>query len=369
MDEGGGGEHSPNLERPRVLFTTHEDKTGSPSSMKEEKGDAGSASHSCTSSPLLDTAPLPNDDDAPRVLDCLHSMCEDCIIAQLDGRRDGEPTRPHANPVATDFELEQNSVQMRPTPPGVIRCPICHQESHVGNDVRFVNHLVLDFVRIHEAENASAGGGVRACRACKSEQPAMAVCKQCASDLCKNCVQAHRDMKLFDGHTVLTYSEVAESDLELPHEPVMCITHPTVPYTTLCTSCEALVCAQCQPEHSDSRHHNIVQVDDRVAQLINTELREIAAHADAKARFGILAKATENACGCIPERQRLLADQYEAAHSQIEEAFADYQHTLEEAKRRLLTELERVRDEQDSQLNNLSHRISVTVVKIADALA
>lgn len=78
----------------------------------------------------------------------------------------------------------------------------CFKESRVGNDVRFVNHLVLDFVRIHEAESANASGGVRACRACKSEQPAMAVCKQCASDLCKNCVQAHRDMKLFDGHTV-----------------------------------------------------------------------------------------------------------------------------------------------------------------------
>uniref|UniRef100_A0A9J2P2H1 B box-type domain-containing protein n=2 Tax=Ascaris TaxID=6251 RepID=A0A9J2P2H1_ASCLU len=374
MEEGGGGEHSPNVDRPRVLFTTHEDKAESPPSMKEDKGTMGSNSHSCASSPLLDTAPLPNDDDAlcpycgqhfrkPRVLDCLHSMCEDCIIAQLDGRRDGDSTRTGANAVATDFELEQNSVHLRPTPPGVIRCPICRQESRVGNDVRFVNHLVLDFVRIHEAESANASGGVRACRACKSEQPAMAVCKQCASDLCKNCVQAHRDMKLFDGHTVLTYSEVAENELELPHEPVMCISHPTVPYTTLCTSCETLVCAQCQPEHADSRHHNIVQVDERVGQLIVTELRDIAAHADAKA------KATESACGCIPERQRLLADQYEAAHSQIEEAFADYQHILEEAKQRLLSELEKVRDEQDSQLNNLSHRISLTAVRIADALA
>lgn len=65
----------------------------------------------------------------PRVLDCLHSMCEDCIIAQLDGRRDGDSTRTGANAVATDFELEQNSVHLRPTPPGVIRCPICRQVS------------------------------------------------------------------------------------------------------------------------------------------------------------------------------------------------------------------------------------------------
>lgn len=52
-------------------------------------------------------------------------MCEDCIIAQLDGRREGESVRTAAT-LATDFELE-STCEMRPTPPGVIRCPVCRQ--------------------------------------------------------------------------------------------------------------------------------------------------------------------------------------------------------------------------------------------------
>ncbi|VDK52758.1 unnamed protein product [Anisakis simplex] len=385
MEDGGGDGCSPKLDRPRILFTTQDDtKIESPPSVKDDKGSMDTTnSHSCASSPLLNTEPLPNDDDVlcpycghqfrkPRVLDCLHSMCEDCIIAQLDGRRENETIAKSStsnnrtstpSSAATDFELEQNALQMRPTPPGVIRCPICYQESHVGNDVRFVNHLVLDFIRINETENLNKNAGQRSCKACKSEQPAIALCKQCASDLCKNCVQAHRDMKLFDGHDVLTYSEISEKDLELPHEPVMCIQHPTIPYTALCTSCETLVCIQCQSDHADTRHHNIVPVDDRVSQLIKIELNEIAANANAKA------KSTEKACGCIPERQRLLADQYEAIHNQIEDAFSEYELILKESKQKLLNELDKVRDEQDSQLNTLSHRISVTTVKIADALA
>uniref|UniRef100_A0A1I7ZCD5 RING-type domain-containing protein n=1 Tax=Steinernema glaseri TaxID=37863 RepID=A0A1I7ZCD5_9BILA len=68
----------------------------------------------------------------PRVLDCLHSMCEDCIIAQLDGRN----------------EMKRRSSDEHPTPPGVIKCPVCSQDSHVGNDVRFVNDMLLDYIRL-----------------------------------------------------------------------------------------------------------------------------------------------------------------------------------------------------------------------------
>ncbi|KHJ92412.1 b-box zinc finger, partial [Oesophagostomum dentatum] len=163
---------------------------------------------SSTSSPLLNTEPLPLDDQShcpychqdfrkPRVLDCLHSMCEDCIIAQLDGRRDAQKTSDQEKRNPTDCELETPKCKERPTPPGVIRCPICAQESHVGNDVRYVHTMLLDYVRLAENEEAV---GERRCRACKSEQPAIAVCKQCQSDLCSNCLTAHGVMRMFEGH-------------------------------------------------------------------------------------------------------------------------------------------------------------------------
>ena len=61
--------------------------------------------------------------------------------------------------------------------------------------------------------------GERPCRSCKTELSAVAFCRtvshsslsifsdlrvslQCATDLCNNCVQAHRDMRMFDGHEV-----------------------------------------------------------------------------------------------------------------------------------------------------------------------
>lgn len=50
-------------------------------------------------------------------------MCEDCVIAQLDGRNDIKSPIDDLH----DFELEKTQTALRPTPPGVIRCPICSQ--------------------------------------------------------------------------------------------------------------------------------------------------------------------------------------------------------------------------------------------------
>lgn len=73
----------------------------------------------------------------------------------------------------------------------------------MGNDVRFVNFMLLDFIRIRDADKPEKDNGERICRACKGEQPAVATCRHCCSDLCKNCVQAHHDMRMFDGHKVV----------------------------------------------------------------------------------------------------------------------------------------------------------------------
>lgn len=63
--------------------------------------------------------------------------------------------------------------------------------------------MLLDFIRLREADSAQLlDKEERICRACKGEQLAVANCRHCFSDLCKNCVQAHRDMKMFDGHKV-----------------------------------------------------------------------------------------------------------------------------------------------------------------------
>ncbi|KAL3086527.1 hypothetical protein niasHS_008812 [Heterodera schachtii] len=103
---------------------------------------SSSCSGGFAGSPLLDTGQALSDDPTicphcnkkfrkPRVLDCLHSMCEDCVIAQLgadiENANKHQRHHPHFGCASTDFELEQHINNLRPTPPGVVRCPMCSQ--------------------------------------------------------------------------------------------------------------------------------------------------------------------------------------------------------------------------------------------------
>lgn len=84
---------------------------------------------------------------------------------------------------------------------------------------------------------------------------------------------------------MLTYVELAQNPSELPRDPVMCVLHPQMPYSLLCATCESPICGQCHSEHADGRNHNLINVDDRVGDLIKNELKEFAAAADVKVYF------------------------------------------------------------------------------------
>lgn len=77
---------------------------------------------------------------------------------------------------------------------------------------------------------------------------------------------------------------MAQNPSELPRDPVMCVLHPQMPYSLLCATCESPICGQCHAEHADIRHHNLVNIDETVANLVRLELKDIANGAEAKVR-------------------------------------------------------------------------------------
>lgn len=71
----------------------------------------------------------------------------------------------------------------------------------------------------------------------------------------------------------------------------------------------------------------------------------------------------------MPARQRVLTEQYEAIKAEIDDTFSDYHKALDAMKEQLLHKLDKSRDDQETDLNNLNRRVNVTTVKIADAVA
>ncbi|KAL3116556.1 hypothetical protein niasHT_001040 [Heterodera trifolii] len=306
----------------------------------------------------------------PRVLDCLHSMCEDCVIAQLGGDIENankhQRHHPHFGRASTDFEFEQHINNLRPTPPGVVRCPMCSQETHIGNDIMFVNLLMLlDFVRIREI-GLNGRGDERICGACKSEEAAVANCLHCCSDLCNKCVQAHHDIRMFDGHKVMMFSdldqpsadEFTKSEAEFK---LFACTKYRADFIAVCFSCDELLCKDCE----DSGEHYAYKwsfLNGEVDILCRKTLQELGQQAQQKG------KATLDARESIPYRKELLHLSSNKCREKIEEAFVYYVHVLSEVKAQLLAELEKNRDEKEEYLDSLYKKIDMQTSKLQDAL-
>ncbi|KAL3068946.1 hypothetical protein niasHS_015661 [Heterodera schachtii] len=342
-----------------------------------------SSSSSCSGgsagSPLLDTGQALSDDPTicpycnkkfrkPRVLDCLHSMCEDCVIAQLGGDIENankqQRHHPHFGRASTDFELEQHMNNLRPTPPGVIRCPVCSQETHIGNDIMFVNLMLLDFVRIREI-GLNGRGDERICGACKSEEAAVANCLHCCSDLCNKCVQAHHDMRMFDGHKVMMFSDLNQpsdefTKSEAEFKLVACTKH-RADFIAVCFSCDELLCKDCV-DSGEHYAHKWSFLNSEVDILCRQTLQELGQQAEQKG------KATLDARESIPDRKELLHLSSNKCREKIEEAFVYYVHVLSEVKAQLLAELEKNRDEKEEYLDSLYKKIDMQTSKLQDAL-
>ncbi|VDP11742.1 unnamed protein product [Soboliphyme baturini] len=123
---------------------------------------------------------------------------KNCIVAMLEGRKDRQTIVNNQ----LDQELEPGENADAKPPPGVVRCPVCKQDSNIGNDLRWVQLLTPDFVTMNLQDSNAMELFQLSCESCKTKDKAVARCIDCANFLCPNCVQAHQFMRCFESHKV-----------------------------------------------------------------------------------------------------------------------------------------------------------------------
>lgn len=278
----------------------------------------------------------------PRLLACLHTYCEACLESTLEKQATTNKSG------AGKHELE---------------CPECgHKTKILGRGI--VDSCPLEHVLVNELDRAALESLSMVCTSCKAKETAVARCNDCASFLCNNCVTAHRYMRCFESHAVVTFEELGgASDPEQMaqvHRPLTCVTHTSELLKHYCMTCQVPICNECTlGEHKPPEHEC-----------------ERASEAGTKQREELTALLTEskNHLQSFEESLDLLQNgltdlqqQRDTAKTIIQDTFEKYKSFLEQRQKQLLEELENLHSEEELHIMDSLHLAEKTTMHIEEA--
>jgi hypothetical protein len=280
----------------------------------------------------------------PKLLNCLHVYCKNCLIA-------------HYLTENSQFGI-QNQQQSQLT------CPKCKQSTPIS-DQYDIEHLQDDHVLSNMLDMAMIEEQKLDCTSCKSEEKAVARCSDCAKFLCSNCVSAHENMTCFADHFVvrfqnddtLTNSDITPSTRQILkepiHKPLYCKYHLKENLKFFCQTCQIPICSDCITLHQQPKHQYERIVDVETRNIIDLE------------NLLIKAKETINLCQqdyqLVDQYLNDLQEQLETGKQMIDETFQTYRAMLEKRRNELVKEMEEKHSNKEASLIDM-HTLIDTLI-------
>lgn len=257
----------------------------------------------------------------PRVLSCLHVFCEHCLDKKLIGGA-GDAGSADAK----------------------ITCPTCKQETKVGT--KKLASLPLDVMTTNISDVSNSPN--LQCTSCTAKEIAISRCCTCHNLLCGNCETAHRYMRCFESHKVLSLEELRKDGKKITiHKPLLCEVHSNENVIYYCTTCNVPACGECtKTDHKLSSGHQcegILDSELRVRQELENLLGE------SKIKVDQMMKAS----GDLDTSLEDLGHEKSTAKDLINETYQSYKAVLEKC-----------RDEALEQLNEMYHTRELNIMEM-----
>ena len=178
----------------------------------------------------------------PKLLQCFHVYCKDCLQRLVVQDQQGQLC---------------------------LRCPTCRQ-STVLPQATGVSGLQSAFHVHHLLEIKDALEKVKEpqkvkCDKCKPPQPATSYCRDCGEFICATCTTVHKQWDAFAKHEVVAMeqfeSKVKQLDA-LKKVTLYCPLHQGKELEIYCETCEELICHNCTVSKHSRPEHKYVLVSD-----------------------------------------------------------------------------------------------------------
>lgn len=264
-------------------------------------------------------AQLLGSNDRPKLLECLHVACAQCVSTKFS-------------------ELDRSM-------PPLIHCPVCDNASQ--NEFIVDNQFLIEQCTAGEGDGAAGatGEGLKSavaatiqCSSCSDGAVATSWCVDCSEYICDSCVQAHQRLKITKDHTIKPKDEANNEQLagaagvDKLH---MCQLHPQEKLSLFCETCDKLTCRDCQlSDHRDHKYKFAHEIATESRQALSTLVSEINYK-----RF-LLSSATK----VIDDRQQLIHDKKKDLIKEITAMAVKITNTVNTRGKQLIMRLNEVCD-------------------------
>ena len=271
----------------------------------------------------------------PKLLPCFHVFCKSPCLEKL---------------VAKDGQS--------------LQCPTCRHI--VQLPAKGVSGLQSDFhidhlFEIRDAFNKAADSTQTICGSCE-EGKATGYCRDCGQFVCDDCHAAHRKIKIWKTHKIITLDEVQAqaSNLIPPKKSVSyCPRHPETALKIYCETCSVLICTDCTIRLHQGHNYDLVgDVFIKHKEEIVSGLKPVKEKID----------KVQHALKAFDTRAKEINDQRVTVEANIHKEFDQQQRRLDQQRVKLVSELDSHTQQKLKSLAAQRDQVEIAQVKLTSCL-
>jgi len=268
----------------------------------------------------------------PKVLPCCHTFCKNCLERILEKSKDTAK----------------------------LVCPKCRTEHQVPENGP--EGFLTDFTVTHDLESLQLKSRQESstCEQCDSTEQAVAYCSDCPAFLCDFCSQAHKRMKSYRNHKIVSLDSGPLKSIPKSPAPY-CSKHPDEGLKLFCKTCQCLVCCVCIV--ATHQGHKMGLIDGETRKEMETQLKGLVDEAQQK-----LNQLEEN-LQYIEEVEKKAVKRPMELKSAINSTFDSLVATLESRRAELLTEADNTCSEDLKEVWAQKEYHETTLVSLRSALS